>query len=207
MFCSISMMLLLQFMISCGGEAPTANTNEPTTTTEKTTTEEEAPVKEKATPVVKEEATNSCQGSFTAYLADPDMSGTNVRKEPKGTVVYKIVRGDEEDEVTISFSESKNGWFKVTSIEEMEGKAEMDYSAAWIHGSVLGLNTSNYGGQTIKVNQEANATSATVKELTEETYNLSLVDFCGEWVKVKGKGFSGWINQEWLCSSTMTTCS
>lgn len=197
-------LLFLNCCISC---------NTPPTPTEATTTTEEVspettptapPSQEEPTPTA---ATPNCTGQLTTFLNDPDLSGTNVRKEPKGAIVYKMVRESEEDEFLIEISESQKGWFKVAAIESMEGPVELDYTSAWVHGSVLGVSTKNYGGESITFYKEANANAATVNTTTELLYNLSLVDFCGEWVRVKGEGFEGWIQQEWLCGSSLTNCS
>lgn len=201
----LSTLILLAGHLSCNqNPSPNAPTSSPIAATNSTggsitpTPMKEGTLLEKDIP---------CTGNLTVFLNDPDLTGTNVRKEPKGAIIYQMVRKNEEEEFLIDLSQAQGGWFKVTAIEGMDGAVAIDYTAAWVHGSVLGVNTKNYGGETITIYEEATPKAPLVTSTTEVLYNLSLVDICGEWVKVKGKDFTGWIQQQWLCGSSLTNCS
>lgn len=199
-------LLTLLLLGSCSqNPSPKEQTSSPitATTSPESPSTNAPPSKEEA--LLKEDS--PCTGSLTVFLNDPDLTGTNVRKKPKGAIIYQMVRKNEEEEFLIDLSQAQEGWFKVTGMEGMDGAIELDYEAAWVHGSVLGINTKNYGGETIPIYEEASTKAPLVTSTTEVLYNLSLVDICGEWVKVKGEHFTGWVQQHWLCGSSLTNCS
>ena len=151
--------------------------------------------------------TKNCAASLDVYLNDPALSGTNIRNKPKGDVIKKLIREDEDSHFFITVTESKEGWFKIEAVEDMEGAVEMDYTSAWIHGSVLGIDTRNYGGEVVVMYKEPYEYSKEVGGLKEQSYGLSVLEICGDWVKIKSNELEGWVNEEWLCGNPLTTCS
>lgn len=152
-----------------------------------------------------------CIGEVNVFLNDPDQSGTNIRNAPNGKVIYKLVRTEENFEYFITCTESKEGWFKIQpEITSLESPVIIDSEECWIHGSVLGAGTRNYGNQVIEVYSDADK-SKVVNKIKQEVA-LSFLDLCKNMVKVKwkdgnGKMQEGWIDVEWVCGNPLTTCS
>lgn len=204
---SLSLLVLGIVMFSCSGGEKN-EVKEETQAKEVVQTVETSQEQKEQTEIQEpvESTTTDCTTTLDVYLNDPDLSGTNIRKSPKGEKLTQIVKQGEDAEFFITVTESKAGWFKISTIEDMEGKVEMDYSSAWIYGGVLGVNTRNYGNQTINVYSNANSTKI-IGTITSETYGLSLVDLCGDWVRVRNKNVDGWVKKEWLCGNPLTTCA
>ena len=145
--------------------------------------------------------------SFRAYISDPDkVNPTNVRKTPSGDIILKLERNSD---YIIYIVACQGRWFKVDKIEPTDSKIDIPGGAGWIHGSVIGFSTRNYGNQKLNLYEKANANSKVVEVLKYET-ELKLVDIEGEWVKVEwnndGKKIIGWIEKEWLCGNPYTNC-
>lgn len=204
---SLSLLALGIVMFSCSGGEKNEVKKE-TQAKEVVQTVETSQEQQEQTKIQEpvESTTTDCTTTLDVYLNDPDLSGTNIRKSPKGEKLTQIVKQGEDAEFFITVTESEAGWFKISAIEDMEGKVEMDYSSAWIYGGVLGVNTRNYGNQTINVYSDANSTKI-IGTITTETYGLSLVDLCGDWVRVRNKNVDGWVKKEWLCGNPLTTCA
>ena len=203
----LCLIALLNF--SCGEKkSETNNTSEITLQESKIETTTESNVETTLTEEVKEISDNAQDRHLLpVYLNDPDKSGTNIRKTPKGDVAIKIVQKGEDDYYFISLSDVKEGWFKVGEITDIEGNTiEIKDSEGWIHGSVLGVDTRNYGNQTIEL-LETPESGKVVGTIKEPSYGLKLKDMKGEWIKVEYKGISGWVKREWLCGNPLTTCS
>ena len=151
------------------------------------------------------EQVNFCESGQTyAYLIDDDTNGTNLRKRPNGEIIY--VLKTQYGNVEFRLSESKNNWFKITNIDTYDDIIEPIPDECWIHGSLLGANTRNYGDQPIALykTQDTNQMAFTINE---QDVLLSYNAMCGsDWVQVKYKGELGWIQSEWLCSNPVTTC-
>ena len=204
--------ILIFSLLSCGEkENNTTETtgiktkeNDKVESTE-STTQEENTTTEEITETTSE--TTISKNALHVYLNDPDKSGTNIRKTPKGDVVMQLIPKGEDDHYFITLSEVKDGWFKIEKISGMEVEnIEIEGSEGWIHGSVLGVDTRNYGRQTLDL-LDAPKSGKVVGTIKEEVYGLKLKDMDGEWVKVEYKGVLGWINSEWLCGNPLTTCS
>ena len=90
---------------------------------------------------------------------------------------------------------------------DFEGKLKGSTTGYWIHYSVLGMGTRNYGKEKLTLRQSPNAKSAAVYSFTKEIV-LRPMDIKGDWVKVKtidGK-YTGWIEADWLCGNSLTNC-
>ena len=141
------------------------------------------------------------------YLNDPDTSGTNIRKIPNGKIIMKLIKDELNYEFFIMVTEAKNGWFKITEpIGGMENDIEIPNGEGWIHGSVISVDTRNYGGQQLSL-LEKPKTGKTIKIIKKEVIGLRLKDVCGKWVKVEYEKTSGWIESKWLCGNPLTNCS
>lgn len=151
-----------------------------------------------------------------AYIADPDSSGTNIRRIPGGEVIQTI-RFEEEDfkAYGVEVLESWNGWFRIApQIEELTAEEEMivlDGKEAWIHGSLLANDTRNYGENAQLTFYTRPDTNSPVAFTIEQEEQVTFVDVRVGWSKVKyvspeGKAFVGWVQNEWLCWNPLTTC-
>lgn len=153
-----------------------------------------------------------CWGSVAVYLNDPDESGTNIRTSPNGDIITKLVI-DDEDNIAffLTVHAAKDGWLQIgNTIDNMARGMEYNSSGeCWIHGSVVGVDTRNYGGETIELYDSAYSAGETIATITEELYGLQVLDICGEWVKIRSteKNLEGWVESKWLCGNPLTSCS
>lgn len=148
------------------------------------------------------------QASISVFVADD--SRTNVRNKPKGDVAMQL-----PNNVSCCFLLEKptNGWWKVVQLWDAEdednpsvtlhGSTTGEY---WVHYSVIGVDTRNYGGERLTLREKPSAKSKAVYSFTQEIL-LRPIDIKGHWVKVKApNGKIGWIQDEWLCSNPLTNC-
>lgn len=144
-----------------------------------------------------------------AYVTDTKGPFTNVRNKPKGEVIGKI---STKQIVMVTLKNYTNGWWQLEGLpEDAEGAKEIPlaYSATgyWLHWSVVGFDTRNYGGQILCLRQSPDAGSKVAFSFKEEM-QLHPVGMKGDWVKVKtsdGK-HEGWIEAEWICDNPLTNC-
>ena len=94
-----------------------------------------------------------------AYASSPDQTDVNVRATPGGTIVFKLDHN--EPGYTVELYEVWNGWFRISpQIETVDqGPIVLKSKQAWIHGSQLGADTRNYGGEklTFRTRPDANS--------------------------------------------------
>lgn len=151
------------------------------------------------------------------YIFDNDGPFSNVRNSPRGKVVDRI---PVDISATLSLEQPTNGWWRIvgdsyegfTNDPQAEGefkeyKLKGSTTGYWIHHSVIGVGTRNYGGEHLPLRAEPKNTSRTTYTLKEEQI-VRPIDVKGKWVKVKtldGRGI-GWIEAEWLCSNPLTNC-
>lgn len=132
---------------------------------------------------------------------------TNVRNAPKGAVVGKFTH---DDAWSMIVEAPQNGWWRIQpdSYADPEGDApkfKASKNGYWIHYSVIGVGTRNYGGQRLSLRKSPSDKAAVVYSFTEELV-LHPMDIKGDWVKVKVGNHEGWIEQEWLCDNPLTNC-
>ena len=156
--------------------------------------------------------------TIDVYIVDNNGPYTNIRNTPnKGKVVDRI---SVNVCAMLSLEKPTNGWWRIVgdSYEAItdEENSDSDFkkyhlkgssTGYWIHYSVIGLGTRNYGGQHLPLRAEPHQTSAVTYTLKEEQI-VRPVNVKGDWVKVKtidGKGI-GWIEAKWLCSNPLTNC-
>jgi len=144
------------------------------------------------------------------FISDTSASPTNIRKSPGGEVIGSFNPGSS---VMIDVIAKSGKWFQFEVISNPENETiNMNGKTGWLHGSVIGLGTTNYGGQKIPLYSKPDRKSAVTAEITEETL-LHPEDIEEGWVKVtykdkkSGKTASGWIEINWLCGNSVTNCS
>lgn len=140
--------------------------------------------------------------SLTCYILDKDPV-TNIRKSPGGELLGQL-RGSDDWMFTIC--EPARGWWKIFGTK----LGSLDISnGAWIHYSVLGMRTRNYGGQTLKLRAAPSSDAQVVATIKEEEMTVRPMDITpdGEWTKVKCAAGTGWIESSWLCGNPYTTCA
>ena len=142
------------------------------------------------------------------YCFVSDKTATNVRNAPGGTVIGQIPK---PGSWSLTVYNPQNGWWQILHgvvVEDMEGDVIEFEGDAWVHGSVLGIGTRNYGGQTIPLLAEPREGAAVSGKITKQEVTVRPQDVSedGEWVKVSWNGQSGWIDTYWLCANTLTTC-
>ena len=137
----------------------------------------------------------SCACSVSAYLDDPDASGTNIREIPKGKVIGQLHYDTDCDCLTVSFVESKDGWMKLS-----EG--------GWVLGKLFSVDTRNYGpGQKVYLQADPTEESDVIAEFdTEKSFRVK--GCCGSWLQVEdSNGKVGWLTGEMICANPLTNCS
>ena len=150
---------------------------------------------------------------FLAYAAPPEASlscyvldahrYTNLRKAPGGSLLGRL--DNSAGEYILIVCDPTTGWWRIFDdyVDGMELSGE-----AWIHYSVLGMRTRNYGGQALPLRAAASGTAAVVATIREEETAVRPMDLSadGEWTKVKCSAGTGWIESRWLCGNPYTTC-
>ena len=143
------------------------------------------------------------------FISDKDKNGTNVRNAPNGDVIGQIKK---PGVFSLTVFNPQNGWWQILNgyvSEDMEGENDYEFDEdAWIHYSVLGIGTRNYGGQTIPLYTAPGEGSPVAGKITEQEATVRPLDVSedGEWVKVKWNDVTGWIDTYWLCANALTTC-
>ena len=149
--------------------------------------------------------------SVSVYLCDNSGSATNVRNAPNGKVVSKL---DAKSDIMFYVESPKNGWWKISGGIYTDPDRDMadirlkgSQTGYWVHYSVIGFSTSNYGGQTLHLRQSPSKNARSVYSFKTEK-ELRPLEVRGSWVKVvtlDGK-HTGWIENRWICGNTVTNC-
>lgn len=155
--------------------------------------------------------------SIGVFIHDNDGAFTNVRNNYKrGAVVDRIPTNCA---AMLVLERPTNGWWRIVGDSYTgivydgvaDDFADIDLHGSttgyWIHWSVVGVSTRNYGGETLYLRREPSSQAAITFTLNEETV-LRPMEIQGDWVKVKtadGRG-TGWIEAEWLCGNSVTNC-
>jgi len=83
--------------------------------------------------------------TLSAYIDDPDQkSPTNVRATQNRDIILKL---PQNQEYMIDIVGVQQGWFKIEGIYNAEEEYDYPRQEMWIHGSVIGMGTNNYGSQ------------------------------------------------------------
>lgn len=148
------------------------------------------------------------QASISVFVSDE--GPTNVRNKPKGDIAMQLPN---EGSMCFLLEKPTNGWWKVVELWDAEdednptatlhGSTTGEY---WVHYSVVGIGTRNYGGERLTLREKPSAKAKAVYSFTDEIL-LRPIDIKGSWVKVKApNGKIGWIHEDWLCSNPLTNC-
>ena len=142
-----------------------------------------------------------------AYIVDD--TPTNVRCEPKGAVAFTLPC---DWSYIVCLSDPTNGWWRLRYAEIAEEAEEVRLAGSsteeyWVHYSVVGIGTRNYGNQRLVLRAQPFEAAAVVYSFTEEL-SLHPLEVNGDWVKVVTPDgqHTGWIDSEWLCSNPLTNC-
>ena len=168
----------------------------------------------------------SAPNATSCYVNDPDPSGiTNIRATPGGKIIIRLgeavaspvsAKALDKDEIDmgpdddggsdiLTIFNPRNGWWQIHS-KRINGVAVE--KEAWIHYSVLEMRTRNYGGQALNLHKEPSADAEVVAVIRDEEAPVRPMDMSqdGNWMKVKAKAGTGWIETSWLCGNPYTTC-
>lgn len=148
----------------------------------------------------------NCDVALDAYIDDPSKTATNIRKTPGGEVVLQLPYG--KDDYFLTIVDQKDGWFKVSSIEGIEVSYDLPEGGAWVHNSVVGAGTRNYGNQHIVIYLLASENSKKLDVIKIETA-VHVLEICNDFVKIKTATGNqvGWVKKEWICGNPLTTCA
>ena len=144
--------------------------------------------------------------SVQVFINDDKGPFTNVRDGVKGNIVGKI---PVDQSIMLAVEEPKNGWWRICegmyyTPDGDETKLSGSQNGYWIHSSVIGISTRNYGGQTLCLRDQPSEVGKPVFTFSKELL-LNPIDVKDEWVKVQtpdGK-HSGWILEYWLCGDQL----
>ena len=150
------------------------------------------------------------QDQFSAFLSDDDTIA-NICNRPSGEAVITL---SGEELYMFDLVTPCDGWWRVVSFCNPENYDEdtslegSDTDEYWIHYSLLGIYTRNYGGETLHLRSAPDEEADVVASFNEEML-FRPMDMQGDWVKVKldNTDIVGWIEVEWLCSNPLTNCS
>ena len=147
--------------------------------------------------------------SVSVFITDNDRY-TNVRNSPNGKVVARI--DNNLGSGMLELEKPVNGWWRIedNSWEIAEEAKEVTLRGSrtgyWIHYSVVGFGTRNYGGQKLTLRATPSVKGRAVYSFTKELI-LHPLEVKGEWIKVKtNDGHIGWIHEEWICDNPLTNC-
>ena len=146
-----------------------------------------------------------------AFVADTDGPVTNIRSKPNGPIVMTLPT---TSCYIVNLDGAKNGWWQISWVVdcfedepiELKGSPTGKY---WIHYSVLGLNTRNYGHQRWCLRKSPSSNSRAVYWFAQERQFKPMdISRDGDWVKVKTDDLrtTGWIEIWNLCDNPLTTC-
>ena len=149
------------------------------------------------------------QKEIGAYISDDSGTPTNIRNAPGGQIVMSL---PDTCSYMMTLSNPRNGWWRVEDVECAENATDIPLVGSskgeyWIHYSVVGFTTRNYGNQRLCLRAEPSKKSKAVHWLVGET-NVHPIDATKstDWVKVEANGHQGWIPSEMMCYNPLTTC-
>ncbi len=216
----LNYVFLISFMLalySCGEQKKTENTVETSESVKKTAPTENQVKSDSSydaldgsnasTKNIQAEAPDITNIELNVYLDDPDSTGTNIRQSPGGKLLMTLIKDDINIEYFFTLTEARDGWFKIKGpIGGMEEDIELTSKEAWIHSSVISVDSRNYGGQAIEVFASVKGKTL-VGSITQEVAGIKVKDMHGKWVKIDYNGLEGWVDTKWLCGNPLTTCS
>jgi len=144
-----------------------------------------------------------------AYISDSSKLPTNVRATPSGDIITKLAHGED---YMLKIVDKKGRWFKVEYINTPEASIALPNNEGWIHGSVIGFETRNYGGEKIDIRSHP---KRGVIHSFSDLKQVKLVDYMDYeeiiyFAKIEyfdhGEKLIGWVDIDNLCGNPLTTC-
>lgn len=153
--------------------------------------------------------TANAESDAVAFVWDGTGTPTNLRESPRGKVVMSLA---DTCSYIVGISAPINGWWQVDWVEAAEEANSIELTGSpngkyYIHYSVLGFGTRNYGSQKLYLRARPSAMSK-VKYSFKDERILRPMETKGDWVKVRteDKKHEGWIEWHWICANPLTTC-
>jgi SH3-like domain-containing protein len=137
-----------------------------------------------------------------AYVTDQDAQGLNVRlsNNSKSTVLGKLPLYTE-----VSVFAEQDDWLLISPLSpELQGVAF--HGKGWVYASLLGLSTKGYDRKSVSLYAQPNQESPVTAHIPSNS-SVTLLGCSGEWVLVKQKNITGWLEPAQQCSAAVTTCS
>lgn len=150
------------------------------------------------------QAEQSC--SVSAFVADTDPAGLNVRGGPGSD--YEVIETLPTNEpVEVSIVGASNGWLLVN---EAYGPAKQELTQlGWIYAPLLGVTTTSLNisdpDAPALLYAEPDGNAAVVAEVPKFT-EVSLLSCSGNWLEVNNAGTTGWLAVGDQCSNPASTC-
>lgn len=145
---------------------------------------------------------------ISAYVADRDPNGLNVRSGPGGAhqVVGNLPDQRVEGGIMVHITGSSGDWFRIDEAFEVGGEAERVHfkGVGWVYGPLLGAD--GIGGGT-PVYREMSKQSRVAARVPGDSGDLKLRGCHGRWTYVEYKKVKGWAAPDTLCTNPLTTCA
>ena len=140
-----------------------------------------------------------------AYVLDTDPKGLNVRDAPGvGGRVVAVIPLDEDGTIVHLVASSPNGWVQLDHAETIGGTVVLNRKG-WVSGNMLATESRGYGSKSVKLfaRPRARKVAGTMPPETE-----ARVAGCeANWISVKYKSLTGWLQPEDQCPNPVTTCN
>ena len=150
----------------------------------------------------------TAQDILGAFLADTSGTPTNVRRQPRGKVAITL---PDTTSYMLTVGSPRDGWWQLLYLEDAERATEVSLphssTGLWIHHSVLGVGTRNYGGERLHLRAAPGAAAKSIYSFTQEL-TLHPLEVRRGWVRVVTTDglHTGWIEEEMLCDNPLTNC-
>lgn len=140
-----------------------------------------------------------------AYVVDPDPKGLNVRDAPGvGGKVVAAIPLDTDGTVVHIVASDPNGWVQINRAETIGGAVVFD-KKGWVSGNMLGIATRGYDGKGVKLYARARVRKAQGTIPSEAEVKVAGCE--GDWMRVKYKSLSGWLDPADQCPNPVTNCN
>ena len=150
-------------------------------------------------------ASSERQCSASAYVADTDPAGLNVRNGP-GSDFEVIDTLSTDGPVEVTIIGSANGWLKLDVAWSLE-QQELE-EPGWVFAPLLGVTTRNSDIDNevlVPLFTDPDATAGITAELPKFA-EVSLLSCANDWLQVQSGETTGWLGTDNQCSSPVTTC-
>ena len=150
---------------------------------------------------------SAAQGSIacnlSAFVADPDPSGMNVRAAPSTRAPVLHVIPSNSSGVAV-VREQRGTWFRIAAITDAETGASLFRGEGWVHSSLLGLDVATNDP---RLYAAPDLGSRLVETLLPAETPVTLIGCSGRWAKVRAANRIGWLSPAGQCSNPLTNCS